>query len=1783
MSGIPVLNNSFGYGSLSYTVLPNVPGSTTRDLLVQITGAYYSPSLTGATSIINTLANSGDVLFLRESTLNSAGATGPNILIITDSLGNGSTTFTINKGQQSTNYSLIYAPNSYAYTSNDGTNPIEISLSTPIVQEPDGILSVKSQNIITTGATAGILQLFGVNYDGFTAQGLTAGIVIYQQRQGSTGVKPAPYSRNLTYNTLVKVQNSTQYTVPNLNTSDGNYWFATNNPTTPPIDSSGNTGTDWILCLDSFGNPINSPVNIGPLSAGTVYQTGQLISNGTQISIPLNTVDNNYYYEINSSGSSLVPLNNHNVTSTDWINVGPYDPTTWTHNPYDRTITYNIGNLCDSIVSVSGSINPYIFVCIADNTLGVSPDIDAPTERTAGTHWLNLGQASALAGISTSAWSPNIYTLSSIVHNSTVVGVPFNTQDNLIYGLVNGPFIADGSNQFPGTPGGSPYWIPLTSRYNTTPVNVTRQLSTAYPYVNNPAIYKTGEVVINNKTFYSTPTNVADYNYWAAINNPTNHPLNINNQSSSDWISLKTNGGDVSTANSIAKGSYTQGQLISNDTQLNKRLNTQSNDFFICTTTNTGIPPLDINGQGTTAWFNLGAVSPILAIYGPYDSLKTYNKGNFILFNSVSGPSYFICILNGTSNISPNVDSPTPFASGSYWFNMGTTKPNSSNPWDSTTSFNPGYLIQNNNTLYGPINNPDNLIYALIGSNYNLDGSNPFPGSNTSSSYWLPLTSSDGTTSLSVSNATKQVISYDGKPNDYMIGNVVYNDFLNGTIARNLNTADNLFYQVKQGYIASPNDYPLGPTGLTSNKWQLINYLTTVSGLTSGTSGTIFGNPIGAIRGFDINGNGSCNINYNLGFDTSLDDLYMLYYMGITGAVNPSYNFVSVSPFKLPMRSTNGLTTFQSSSAGTTASIFGIGYNYTGVTSGSASSPNSIYITDMQGATSVQVPIIKRPDSNNYYAQYFFAATGPTAMVLPGSYYQYVKPSEVAGNAVRRGRVLHAAGGAGPILSGATAAIPEHYLIPEVIYGNVVKDSLSTNKKTVLDLTSFNYTDADGNSIFGSSGASGYIYLVSGASGTIGTVYSGPTGIPSNSITGVPYKNSGPYMIEFSDPVPYPPAVLSYILSYYDSNLGIVRQGVTSYNITVGKRVFPESLKLYMQEGLLTQNSVYIRINKFDYLDILQDSIFSNGLTGDILLLPDYASNTVINSTPFISPQNDLQEYILQASGTFDTTQSATFYVGFKSAGSTSINTSRIPITITPSLETLKGSFLNYSVLNNSNNYNSLSFTLINFDYLDSYGHSIFYDSNYSANPHTGKLQLYSSTGVLKQEIPFVYGAHNGYRFSISALGSFDGYYIKFSDSGLNYTRQSQLIVTSSGLKKTSTHFAEGGTGFSYTGPAALQFPYVFDAAAADITQVVVLGELTAPIAFDQKVVLNVPASELQRMLVYDSGWNGGQYGLGGAANGFNGLSGTTSQFSNGFTGPNVGLFLNYVLSQVNVVGSGFTGHNGVFEQSDRLGGLDLLFSSSSLQNYQTIGNSGNTGNPWGLTTGSTGIFSDDIGVSGPQILKFMEDNNISGAGATFSSQSLLNFIPVEAIRSITQTGFQVDQLSNTSKSTGVIQDIDTTMPLFVAPLQNLFEQSVAYGRVDNTIVIPVSNVPPTLNTAVGSPWKVASHIYGVDFVDGDSLTFYIKYVVGAARRYGIDPSVVGGLGSEWTHLPALTLTFNGKSFDIPIGRTDPSSGLYGSGTTGGTDHDTELSNNSVLYTLAVQLLASSNVSNFDY
>lgn len=400
-------------------------------------------------------------------------------------------------------------------------------------------------------------------------------------------------------------------------------------------------------------------------------------------------------------------------------------------------------------------------------------------------------------------------------------------------------------------------------------------------------------------------------------------------------------------------------------------------------------------------------------------------------------------------------------------------------------------------------------------------------------------------------------------------------------------------------------------------------------------------------------------------------------------------------------------------------------------------------------------------------------------------------------------------------------------------------------------------------------------------------------------------------------------------------------------------------------------------------------------------------------------------------------------------------------------------------------------------------------------------------------------------------------YYIRFVNPAVNFVGRSIKYIMSGTIGMGNTG-VQGGTATDWYGSggasnkAELKFEYMFDGNADIEMAYTILGELdlgptAAPL---QTIQMNVPTVELQRMLVYTTGWVNGQTGIGGGTRGLTGEQ----------PSPIVGLILKDVLSNLNVT-SGITGRGGVLNKVDRLAGYDRLFTTltpGQPQNGVTgtvpwpflyPGSTGSlAGGPTGGSTGilgysraSNGYFKDDAGVITAQLGTSVYDPSTPNPGVyTYSAGSVLNSIPVEAIRDVTRgTSRNLPKLGG---ATGIFGNLDSTNGKYADPLRNLFEQAVAFGRADDTIPVSLSAVP----AGFGYPgaWQTGRVIYGVDFQVNDTLSLYIKYSIGERRVYGIDPTVMTNLPG-FTNGPVYELTYNGKTFNIPVGAKDTNSTVY--------------------------------------
>jgi hypothetical protein len=199
------------------------------------------------------------------------------------------------------------------------------------------------------------------------------------------------------------------------------------------------------------------------------------------------------------------------------------------------------------------------------------------------------------------------------------------------------------------------------------------------------------------------------------------------------------------------------------------------------------------------------------------------------------------------------------------------------------------------------------------------------------------------------------------------------------------------------------------------------------------------------------------------------------------------------------------------------------------------------------------------------------------------------------------------------------------------------------------------------------------------------------------------------------------------------------------------------------------------------------------------------------------------------------------------------------------------------------------------------------------------------------------------------------------------------------------------------------------------------------------------------------------------------------------------------------------------------------------------------------------------------QSIKYYFDNNTF----TLGTSSILSSIPEEAIKSVNVTTLAITALNS------ILVDIETAEGelLYTPALKDLFEQAVAFNRVElvgttiNPSDVPSSYVNVKQNSA--NDWPV----YGVTFQELDTLLLYVKYTIGKIRRYGIDPTVVAGLDPAFSVAPVLTLTFGGRTFDIPIGSKDPNNT--------GPDQDTEGDSALIVRTYGIKLVTTNNPSVF--
>ena len=298
-----------------------------------------------------------------------------------------------------------------------------------------------------------------------------------------------------------------------------------------------------------------------------------------------------------------------------------------------------------------------------------------------------------------------------------------------------------------------------------------------------------------------------------------------------------------------------------------------------------------------------------------------------------------------------------------------------------------------------------------------------------------------------------------------------------------------------------------------------------------------------------------------------------------------------------------------------------------------------------------------------------------------------------------------------------------------------------------------------------------------------------------------------------------------------------------------------------------------------------------------------------------------------------------------------------------------------------------------------------------------------------------------------------------------------------------------------------------------------VLGEVAVGPTPDDLIVVNVPVATMNKFIMYKSSWTIGFDYL---------TTGGTQPL------PYVGLAFSNLLAKITALSTAYT-----------------MTTSAP------------------YTVDDNPDYTDGVGSTFGRLVQSVK-NIFDNGNFTLSGSTTLSAIPVEAIKSITTTGLVITAL------TSIFLDIETPqVPTTYTPaLQDMFEQAVAYNRIGITgTAVSSGDIPAAFNmvknTTTPNDWVVHS----VQFQESDSIVLYVKYTIGKIRRYGIDPTVAAGLDPTFSLAPVLTLTFAGRTFDIPIGSKDPNNL--------GADQDTEGDSSTITRLYGIKLVATSAASHF--
>jgi hypothetical protein len=753
-----------------------------------------------------------------------------------------------------------------------------------------------------------------------------------------------------------------------------------------------------------------------------------------------------------------------------------------------------------------------------------------------------------------------------------------------------------------------------------------------------------------------------------------------------------------------------------------------------------------------------------------------------------------------------------------------------------------------------------------------------------------------------------------------------------------------------------------------------------------------------------------------------------------------------------------------------------------------------------------------------------------------------------AANARRPSKLFYISpGGTYSALSYTT---PAYVSVPEEMTATKVSQTFLPLSDGLEFTLAFDYTDVDGQSIF-SRGHTGNIIIT------------GSTGITAFSQT-IPCSVSGNYTVTVNYGLPGNYAATYYTVSFFDATTGTTRLVTKPIGPIIwdGLQQRPERMKDSADGFIISGRRFNCSVNGFDYTDTYGYSIFD----------PNYVERSLLTGVTFIPPT--LVGITARSSRTLGSeTVDITALGNYTFVGVT--GTYKIPfaagttITGVDGTNTFGGRVISSTLSSVSVNCTTFSSPSTSDQWLFT-GTGKEYQTG-----HTGNILITDETGLtVCGSTPWIYGTTE-YLTPVVGITGVSGYRVYFYDN----TRGMTLPQYMSFETVIPTIFneppaREGPTGYGpsgnpgptgVTGPAKLYFDYLHPAIARGSQDYQISGEVSSPLSWDYSINMNVPSSELSRMFIYQSAWNildpttgqplQGYLGTGTGVTGITLQDPTTGQQivtsgATGYYGPNVALLLGSVLNNVQK-NDGF----GNFSTKTRLRNLDRMFSIT------------------GATAG-TAPFMDDSQTPVYPLATIYSTQQLSG-----SSGSILSNIPTEAISTISSGGFTLTQLSN------ILKDIDTIKAppgaTYFPALINMFEEAVAYNKVDNSVPIAVSDFGFSNATSgaagitggdptIATLWNTQRNTFGVNFSPGDTMVLYIRYSMSKVRRFQVDPFVTSGLDPRiFTVGQLVSINVKGTSVVIPLGPD----AWY-----------TEGSNNTVakLYALTLTATADSASSVFD-